>query len=78
MRFKLKQPLAPFLDYTTIGLLPAHLWEQVPVAEMMSSQLNTRPIGTGPFQLAQISATRADLSPSIRAITAHRALPRPG
>ncbi len=62
VRFQLQQPLATFLDYTTIGLLPAHLWEKVPVAEMMASQFNTRPVGTGPFQLTQITATRAELS----------------
>jgi peptide/nickel transport system substrate-binding protein len=66
VRFKLKQPFAPFLDYTTIGLLPAHLWERVPVAQMMSSQLNTRPVGTGPFQLSQIMATRIELTPNPR------------
>ena len=85
MRFVLKQPLASFLDYTTIGLLPAHLWEKVPVAEMMSSQLNTRPVGTGPFQLAQITATRAELGVNPRyhgptpylARPDHALLPRP-
>jgi peptide/nickel transport system substrate-binding protein len=61
VRFTLEQPLAPFLDYTTMGLLPAHLWEKVPTAQMMSSLLNTRPVGTGPFQLSQITATHADL-----------------
>ena len=61
VRFTLEQPLAPFLDYTTIGLLPAHLWRGVPTSQMMSSQLNTRPVGTGPFQLSQITATRAEL-----------------
>lgn len=61
VRFTLKQPLAAFLDYTTIGLLPAHLWERVPPAELMASQLNTRPIGAGPFKLAQITATQAEL-----------------
>lgn len=66
VRFQLKQPLAPFLDYTTIGLLPAHLWEKVPVVDMMSSQLNTRPVGTGPFKLSQITATRAELATNPR------------
>ena len=47
IRFILKQPFSPFADYTTIGLLPAHLWEEVPVDDMMASQYNTRPIGTG-------------------------------
>jgi peptide/nickel transport system substrate-binding protein len=62
VRFELKQPLASFLDYTTIGLLPAHLWSRVPIAEMVSSQLNTRPVGTGPFQISQVTATRIDLT----------------
>lgn len=62
IRFTLQKPLAPFLDYTTIGLLPAHLWEKVPVAEMQLSQLNTRPVGTGPFQLTAITATRIELA----------------
>jgi peptide/nickel transport system substrate-binding protein len=61
IRFQLKQPFAPFVDYTTIGLLPAHLWQEVPVADLMSSQYNTRPIGTGPFLLDTISATEARL-----------------
>ncbi|MCX7669092.1 MAG: ABC transporter substrate-binding protein, partial [Anaerolineae bacterium] len=62
IRFTLEQRLPSFLDYTTIGLLPAHLWERVPVADMMNSQLNTRPIGTGLWQMARLSATRADLT----------------
>ncbi|MGC8780556.1 MAG: ABC transporter substrate-binding protein [Anaerolineae bacterium] len=62
VRFTLEQRLPSFLDYTTIGLLPAHLWERVPVAEMMNSQLNTRPVGTGMWQMARLSATRADLT----------------
>ena len=61
VRFSLGQPLPSFLDYTTIGLLPAHLWEKVPVGQMMESQLNTHPVGTGPLELRQITATQADL-----------------
>jgi peptide/nickel transport system substrate-binding protein len=61
VRFTLSQILPSFLDYTTIGLLPAHIWQDVPVAQMKESQYNTRPIGSGPFQVSRISATRADL-----------------
>jgi peptide/nickel transport system substrate-binding protein len=61
VRFVLQQPLASFLDYTTIGLLPAHLWGTIPVGQVGAAQLNTRPIGAGPFQLHQITATRAEL-----------------
>lgn len=66
VRFKLEQPLAPFIDSTSIGLLPAHLWERVPITQMLSSQLNTRPIGTGPFQVSQLTASHIDLAPNPR------------
>lgn len=66
VRFKLEQLLPSFLDYTTIGLLPAHLWERVPVAEMAASQYNTRPVGTGMWQLTELSAISATLAPHPR------------
>ena len=66
VRFTLGQPLAAFIDYTTIGLLPAHLWRTVPLAQMEASQYNTRPVGAGPFQLSQITATRAELKTNPR------------
>lgn len=66
VRFKLEQILPSFLDYTTIGLLPAHLWERVPVANMANSQYNTRPVGTGMWQLVEMSATHATLTPNPR------------
>mgnify|MGYP001268544491 FL=1 len=62
VRFTLDEPFAPFIDYTTIGLLPAHLWETVPVADMMSSQYNSRPVGTGPLSLVNVTATQAEFA----------------
>ncbi len=61
VRFTLSQLLPSFLDYTTVGLLPAHIWKDVPIAQMRESQYNTRPVGTGPFKVDRITATRADL-----------------
>jgi peptide/nickel transport system substrate-binding protein len=66
VRFTLSQLLPSFLDYTTIGLLPAHIWKDVPAGQLRESQYNTRPIGTGPFQVNRISATRADLTTNPR------------
>jgi peptide/nickel transport system substrate-binding protein len=60
VRFTLSQLLPSFLDYTTIGLLPAHIWSDVPIAQMRESGYNTRPVGTGPFEVDRITATRAD------------------
>ena len=64
LSFTLSQAFAPFLDYTTIGILPAHLWSRYPINEFASVQLNTRPVGTGPWQLVQINAESARLEPN--------------
>ncbi len=56
VRFILRGPFAPFLDYTTVGLLPAHILGSVPVAELIDSPFNAQPIGTGPFQVQEVSA----------------------
>jgi peptide/nickel transport system substrate-binding protein len=54
VRFVLPEPYAPFLDYTTIGLLPHHLLEGVPSASLPSLQFNLEPMGTGPFRLGDV------------------------
>ena len=64
VRFTLSEPFTPFLDYTTIGLLPAHLWKEIPARLMPRAQLNTRPVGTGPFRLTELDATHAYLEPN--------------
>ncbi len=64
IQFSLKTPYAPFLDYTTQGIIPAHLWEHVPVTAMLTSRLNIHPVGTGPWKLAKIDAGEAILKPN--------------
>lgn len=64
VRFTLDEPFTPFLDHTTIGILPAHLWSRYQVSELNNAQLNIRPVGTGPWQLVQIDAEHARLEPN--------------
>lgn len=54
VRFVLSEPFAPFLDYTTVGLLPAHLLEGVRAADLPSLDFNLQPVGSGPFQVAEM------------------------
>lgn len=56
--FTLPNAYAPFLENATMGILPKHLWEKVPASEFQFSQLNTQPIGSGPFRIK--SLTRDD------------------
>jgi len=58
VRFTLREPFAPFLDYTTIGILPAHILGSVPIKALGESKFNASPVGTGPFKVAEVSAQR--------------------
>ena len=50
LQFRLPKPFAPFLDYLTFGLLPKHVWENVPPEEMADHPANLQPVGCGPFR----------------------------
>jgi len=52
VRFTLKQPYASFLENTTIGIMPAHLWNNTPLE---LNNANTNPIGGGPYMISSVS-----------------------
>lgn len=52
--FTLSQPYAPFLENTTIGILPSHIWNRISADEFTFSVYNTEPIGTGPFKFKKL------------------------
>ncbi len=56
IRFGLPEPYAPFVDYTTIGILPAHLLEGTSAAELPTLAFNRQPVGTGPFQVEAVNS----------------------
>ena len=59
VKFTPKEPFAPFLDYTTIGILPAHLLAEVPAESLPNDPFNLHPIGTGLFQVEEVTAEHA-------------------
>jgi peptide/nickel transport system substrate-binding protein len=64
IRFILNQPFAPFLDYTSIGLLPRHIWQDVPPSALISSPLNALPVGNGPMKVVGVAADHIRLEPN--------------
>ncbi len=64
VRFTLKEPFAPFLEYTTVGILPHHLYANATGKAMTDSPYNLKPIGTGPFKLTDISSEGVTLEPN--------------
>lgn len=53
---------APFLAYTGIGLLPAHLLDGVKAGDLPNEAFNLRPVGTGPFGFAALDTARVEVS----------------
>ena len=53
--FTLPHAYAPFLENATMGILPKHLWESVPVQEFPFSPLNTHPVGSGPYMVHDVT-----------------------
>ncbi|MBP6911784.1 MAG: hypothetical protein KBB88_01110 [Candidatus Pacebacteria bacterium] len=63
--FTLKQPFIGFLDNTSVGILPKHKWENVPINEFAFSDFNMYPVGSGPFQVASVSKKATGVPNSI-------------
>lgn len=55
VRFTLPQPFAPFLSYTTVGLLPAHLLSGVSPEALPTHPFHQSPVGTGSFRVAEVT-----------------------
>ncbi|MEN6480709.1 MAG: ABC transporter substrate-binding protein [Anaerolineaceae bacterium] len=54
VQFKLPEPFAPFLDYLTFGILPSHKFSGSNFADMVASEINIDPVGSGPFQFERL------------------------
>jgi peptide/nickel transport system substrate-binding protein len=65
--FTLPRPYAPFLEDATLGILPAHLWQDIPPEEFPFSPYMSEPVGAGPFMVDRVvrsdagAITRVDL-----------------
>jgi len=66
VRFQLTEPYPPFLDNTSIGILPEHVLRDVPAQQLAIHSFSAHPIGTGPFMLTDISTKHATLVPNPR------------
>ena len=65
VRFTLAKPYAPFLELTTLGILPAHLWQSLSDEEFPFSTRQTNPVGAGPFVVQNVSKDASGLITSL-------------
>ena len=61
IRFSLQKPYAPFLGLTTLGILPSRLWQKISDEQFPFSDLETNPVGAGPFKITKISRDSSGL-----------------
>ena len=59
IRCKLTAPFAPFLSLATFPILPAHLLGDLPPEQWAGAAYSVKPIGTGPYRLAEINGEHA-------------------
>ncbi len=72
VRFGLREPFPPFLNYTTLAILPEHALRGASARDLRANPFNTHTIGTGPFVLVEISTQRARLVPNPHYFRAER------
>jgi peptide/nickel transport system substrate-binding protein len=53
--FKLKQPYSPFLENTTLGIMPKNIWGSATIDQFSLIIYNTEPIGSGPYKISKIT-----------------------
>lgn len=55
VRFTLAEPFTPFLSTLTVGILPEHIWGNLTPEQILATQRNLQPVGTGPFKFKRLT-----------------------
>jgi len=62
LKFTLPEPFAPFLDYTTFGVLPKHILESTVPDQLANAQFNIKPTGTGPYKFDHLIVNNGQIT----------------
>ncbi len=61
VQFTLTQPYSSFLENTTLGILPKHIWNNVPTEVFSFSEFNLEPYGSGPYRITKIKRDKSGI-----------------
>lgn len=56
IQFQLDHPNSFFLTNLAVGILPKSVYEKIPVSELLLDEINKRPVGSGPYKVADTYA----------------------
>lgn len=58
LKFILPEPYPSFLELMTVGILPEHIWGEIPATNANLTEYNLKPVGSGPWQFKTLSKDR--------------------
>ncbi len=58
VRFTLRTPYVPFMENLTVGIIPAHKWENISPDQAFTDELNLKPVGAGPYEFDSLSQAK--------------------
>lgn len=59
IKFILSEPYAPFLEILTFGIMPKHIWENIGSDAAGLTDLNLKPIGSGPYKFKSLIKSKS-------------------
>lgn len=69
--FTLAEPFAPFLSTLTVGILPEHIWQDIPPGSAPLAHINLTPIGSGPYKFNKITTDQRGLLRGLTLVRNH-------
>ena len=54
IKFSLNNVYTPFLENTTVGIIPKHIWQDILPQNFLLAKFNLQPIGSGPYQFKKL------------------------
>ncbi len=62
IKLVLTEPNSMFVHNLNIGILPKHVWENISPEQFQLSELNQKPIGTGPYEVVNFDINDSGIS----------------
>ncbi|MDP2965456.1 MAG: peptide ABC transporter substrate-binding protein [Pelolinea sp.] len=54
LQIKIKEPFSPLIDYLSFGILPKHLLGGTTYSDIINSEFNLTPVGSGPYKFSRV------------------------
>jgi len=60
--FRLPKAFSPFIQNTTLGILPSHIWKDLGREDYLFSRYNLTPIGSGPYEVVSTNRSPSNIN----------------